>query len=222
MVSYNFGTPNWYGLSGKIGITGVGIMRSATQLGVQAFQIWNDWYIAQNFQVTSVTEEHMQQHTWQPPLIGWLKCNVDARFQAQGSITTRGWCIRDETGQFVRARTAWEVGAHSIIEAEALALLDAMQSVILMNVEHIVFESDSEIVVDGVHTRYGGNSEFSMLISSIKSLLTLHSNFEVKFIKRQANSVAHLLAKAANSWPRRCGFYSLPLCIENQLMNDMN
>ncbi|MCH85217.1 pentatricopeptide repeat-containing protein, partial [Trifolium medium] len=70
---------------------------NASQLGGQAFQMWNDWFIAQNF----------QQDT-------------------RSGTTTCGWCIRDEAGMFVRAGTPWNHGTHSIIEAEALALLEAM------------------------------------------------------------------------------------------------
>ncbi|PNX91087.1 gem-like protein 8-like, partial [Trifolium pratense] len=113
-----------------------------------------------------VEEQIQQHHKWQPPRNGWLKCNMDTRFHNQSATTTCGWCIRDEAGMFERAGTAWNHGTHSIIEAEALALLESMQAATSMNM----------------------------------NMLALYSNFEVNFVKRQANSVAHLLAKAANSW----------------------
>jgi hypothetical protein len=43
----------------------------------------------------------------------------------------------------------------------------------------------------------GGISEFSFLISQINNILFCNPNFEVKFIKRQTNMVAHTLARAA-------------------------
>jgi hypothetical protein len=46
-------------------------------------------------------------------------------------------------------------------------------------------------------------------------------NFEVKFIRRQANSVAHALARAANSWASFHRFEIIPLCIEHLIANDM-
>jgi hypothetical protein len=45
---------------------------------------------------------------------------------------------------------------------------------------------------------------------------------EVTFIKRQTNLVAHQLVKTDNFLANRCDFYSIPLCIENQLINDMS
>jgi ribonuclease HI len=151
-----------------------------------------------------------------------MKCNVDAGFHTQRNTTNRGWCIRDGNGRFICAGTAWDYGTYSTIEAEALALKEAVQAAIQMNMEKVIFESDSQLVVQAIHANYGGQSEFSLLISSIKSLLVPHYNFEVKFVKRQANSVAHLLAKAANSWSRRSFFHLIPRCIEQQLFNEMS
>jgi hypothetical protein len=37
-------------------------------------------------------------------------------------------------------------------------------------------------------------------------MLLLYPNFEVKFKKRQVNSVVHTLAMAANSMVNRCNF----------------
>ncbi|MCH94606.1 ribonuclease H protein, partial [Trifolium medium] len=94
--------------------------KDATQLGVHAFQMWDDWNRAQCNNNNSVIQEQVQhQQRWLPPRQGWLKCNVDAGFSNNGRITSGGWCIRDETGQFIRAGTHWFRGAYSIIEAEA-------------------------------------------------------------------------------------------------------
>jgi len=44
-----------------------------------------------------------------------------------------------------------------------------------------------------------GDSELCAIVSSIIYQLCLHSNFKVKFVRRQANMVAHTLARAACS-----------------------
>jgi hypothetical protein len=100
--------------------------------------------------------------------------------------------------------------------------MEAIQADTHLNLEKIIFECDSQTVVNALHAQNRGNSEFSIIISSIKSLLNLHSNLEVKFVKRQANSVAHLLAKAANYWNKRNIFHTIHHCIENNLLIEMN
>lgn len=102
-----------------------------------------------------------------------------------------------------------------------MPLKEAMHVAIHMKMEHTIFESDSHMMVQEIHSNYGCNYESSVIISSINNLLALHSNFEVKFFKRQANLVTHLLAKVANSWTRRYVFHLIPPRIEKQLINDM-
>jgi hypothetical protein len=53
--------------------------------------------------------------------------------------------------------------------------------------------------VDAIHKLGVGNSEFSSLICNINNILLSNPNFVVKFIKRQANMVAHSLVRVAIS-----------------------
>ncbi|XP_058747164.1 uncharacterized protein LOC131620169 [Vicia villosa] len=116
--------------------------------------------------------------------------------------------------------TAWDPGTLPVFEAEALALKEAILGAISLNLEFVIFESDSQIVTQAVHSNKKGDSEFCLIIDYICSLLRSFKNFEVKFVKRQANSVAHSLARAANSWARRSLLSSTPLCIEHLLINE--
>jgi ribonuclease HI len=109
----------------------------------------------------------------------------------------------------------------SVLEGEAMTLIEAMEEVIHRGLSFGVFESDSKLVVDAISSRQAGVSDFSILISHIQSLLRLNNYFEVKYVKRQANKVAHSLARAAFSMSRRCIFDSVPPCIESLLSNEL-
>ncbi|AES71095.1 hypothetical protein MTR_3g070020 [Medicago truncatula] len=54
----------------------------------------------------------------------------------------------------------------------------------------------------------------------ICAVLSLHSNFKVKFIRRQTDMVAHTLVRAAGSWASHRIFDSYPSYIEHWLIND--
>lgn len=61
------------------------------QLGVQVFHSWKDWFIAQKNQHSADNEhQNQQQSIWQPPHVGWVKCNVEARFNNQRGTTNKG------------------------------------------------------------------------------------------------------------------------------------
>ncbi|XP_058732901.1 uncharacterized protein LOC131604482 [Vicia villosa] len=192
----------------------------ATTLGLISLSNWQAWLAAQKVQITDNHPQHLSK--WDPPNLGWFKCNVDAGFNSQKGTTNRGWCVRDNFGHFIFAGAAWDVGTYSILEAEVMALKEAILGAINLNLRQVIFESDSQMVVQALRTKHSGSSEFSLTVSSLQNLLLSFPNFEVKFIKRQANSVAHSLAKAANSWSRRSNFHLIPPCIEHLLINDMS
>jgi ribonuclease HI len=191
-------------------------------LGFKAKHMWEEWHFVNNQQ----PGRHMnmqQQHEikWQKPIQGWFKCNVDAGFHKELSKTSTGWCVRDHMGRFIRAETTWMDGNCSIIEGESIAVLKALHAMENQGITHVIIESDSKNVVDAISHLRGGNSEFSHLILQINNVLSRNPNFVVKFIKRQANMVAHSLARAAISWSSRCTFETLPLCISTLLINEM-
>jgi ribonuclease HI len=192
-------------------------------IGVKSRQLWSEWYSAQQFNhnIATAARQHTQNH-WQRPPPNWYKCNVDAGFHHAENKTSLGWCVRDQRGICIAAGTAWNEGKYSIIEGEAVALLHALKEMEQRGLSHVIFETDSKNVVDAIQHFRGGNSEFSSIIGHIKNVLLVNPNFMVKFSKRQANMVAHALARAAISWPRRYIVNTLPTCIETLLNNEMH
>ncbi|XP_058774507.1 uncharacterized protein LOC131648802 [Vicia villosa] len=190
------------------------------RLGLQAYFNWHDWFAAREVQNISISDP--SPLTWIPPAVGWIKCNMDVGFTSSHNSTNRGLCFRNSIGSFITAGVAWDVGTMSIVKAEALALKEAMQHAISLNMECVIFESDSQVVVQAVNSNATGCSELSFIFLSIKRMLVSFPNFGVKFVKRQANVVAHSLTKAANSWSRRSSLSIIPSCIEFHLINDMS
>jgi ribonuclease HI len=87
----------------------------------------------------------------------------------------------------------------TVLEWEAWALQHAIQVAIDKDWHRVIFESDSNTLVDCISSPTRGKSEFHALVSPIKSILVLHPNFEVKFVRRQTNMAAHTLARVACS-----------------------
>jgi ribonuclease HI len=201
---------------------------SAQQIGMQADRMWHDWAMAQGLlddqqqHVQLLHGDNLALHQWQAPSLGYVKCNVDASFFDNDGATGWGWCVRDHRGRFLLAGTNLIHAQLNTLEGEAMAIKEAMHELMLRGYSNVIFESDSKIAVDAISSRHVGISDFSVIISDIKSLLVANSNFEVKFVKQQANTVAHSLARAAYSMTSRSIFQTVPRCIVNYLMNEMN
>jgi ribonuclease HI len=191
------------------------------QLGYKALSLWLEWKSVQRVYGHDEQQVQQQHLCWQPPPRGKYKCNVDVGVHNDARKTSTGWCVRDFRGNFVMGGSSWIDGRCSSNEGEALALFEAMTTLQLRGYNNVIFEIDAQNVVGAIHRRNHGISEFSTIINKIKCMLSLFPGFEVKPIRRQANRIAHSIARAALSWSRRHVFDVVPLCTHNLLSNEM-
>lgn len=70
-------------------------------------------------------------------------------------------------------------------------------------------------MVDSIHSQSLDLSEFGSIISACKRLLALNTTYRVVYVRRQANVVAHSLARVATLWPSPQVFDYLPSCISS-------
>ncbi|MCH95897.1 ribonuclease H protein, partial [Trifolium medium] len=132
-----------------------------SQIGRYAFDAWNEWYLVHNLHhhnESRDTESGLLR--WEKPTSGWVKCNVDVAFVTGSRKTSVGLCFRDSHGQFMAGMTQWQQTAMSTLEGEAWALLLAMQEARHKGLDRVQFESDSKVLVDAIHMKRRGNSEF--------------------------------------------------------------
>jgi hypothetical protein len=159
---------------------------------------------------------------WTKPSPGRFKCNVDASFSHSLNKVGIGICIRDDHGRFVLARSEWITPVMDVEVGEAIALLHAIRWTNELQIRDIDFEVDCKRVVDSLYNNSHYASDFGAIIRDCRSLLnTSLMNSHVKFIRRQANEVAHRLAKAA---PLLASFHihiDIPTCILAIIMNEM-
>jgi len=193
-------------------------------IGRLALSNWQQWKLAQemNRPGRSATPPLPTQIRWEKSNHGWLKCNVDIAFHSSEGISTTDCCFRNAEGVFVAGYSTWKSTHITVLEGEAIALQEAIQVAIAKGWDKVVFETDSRTLVDQISDRSSGISEFNVIVSSIKSMLALFSNFEVKFVMRQANMATHTIARAACSWPSRHVFEICPPRIESFLINDIS
>jgi len=164
------------------------------------------------------------QHTrtlWQPPSSSRYKCNIDAGFSSHNH-TGIGVCVRDSEGTFVLAKTISHPCTVSVEVGEALGLHAALQWLSDMQLDNVDFATDSKLTVDAFLSTKNDLSEFGCIISSCRSLFhNLFSNSRLEFVRRQANAVAHALAREATCSTSPVVHYDIPACIETIINNEM-
>lgn len=94
------------------------------------------------------------------------------------------------------ARTISFIGVYPVDIGEALDLYHALQWVSDMHFDNIDFEVDSKTTKNGLYSGWEDITEFgNIIIASRSLLLSKFTNSRVEFVRRQANVVAHTLAK---------------------------
>jgi len=158
---------------------------------------------------------------WSKPLVGIIKCNVDAASFDNDSIKGYGMCFRDSSGIFMLGKSDYYYSSTTILEAETIGLLEAIK-VVISNGMHVVwFETDCKAISDALATTNIPQNEFGDLISQCKSLLINKTDFVVSHIRRQANKVAHSISRASlsNSSPHISNI--VPTTLYPLILNEM-
>jgi ribonuclease HI len=170
---------------------------------------------------SSSAEMQQDQFRWQKPSRGRFKCNVDASFSTNLNVVGYGMCIRDEDGNFVKARTMWSSPMCVSDIGEALGLSHAIQCVHELQLPNVDFELDAKRVVDYFNNGNNDISEFGAIIDDCRQrCISYFENSKVEFCRRQANEVAHNLAREATFLASPHDFNVMPSCIGSLIYNE--
>ncbi|KAJ8623633.1 hypothetical protein MRB53_032163 [Persea americana] len=104
--------------------------------------------------------------------------------------------------------------------AEANGFREVLSWVLALGINKVIFELDSKLVVDAVLANVLDMSEFGIIISNCVSLVNLAHGFSVQFVKRQANGVAHALARASCMHASPCTWQVPPVFVRALLSAD--
>lgn len=139
----------------------------------------------------SIQEE---EHKWRPPEEGYVKVNVDAAVQQASQTCSLGMVIRDHQGNFVEGRTMKVLERGSVFAAEALGVCEALKWSDSKGFQKVIIETDSLLTARALSNRRSYALEVGHVLQECLFWLDKNPHFVVKFIRRQANKVAHLLA----------------------------
>ncbi|XP_074364595.1 uncharacterized protein LOC141705594 [Apium graveolens] len=187
-----------------------------------ASKMVDEWQKAQQKnQLSSNTpnrSENESQVHWEKPQGGWKKVNVDASVYDGSSSFKIGLVLRDDSGSFIAGLQSCMAGQVSSMEAEVIDVHEALCSIQSLGLGNIAVECDALNVVSAVQK---GTVYFLRLgiLDSCRHILRQRSDLKIQHVRRQANSVAHNIAKlpylgTVNS------FTSAPSCVLEFVLRD--
>jgi len=93
------------------------------------------------------TPNRNQLATWSKPPPGVTKCNVDATIFHNNAITGYGICFRNSEGHFIMWKSDFSTSNMSVLEAAAVALLEAIKLAANNGYEFVQLETDIKIPI---------------------------------------------------------------------------
>jgi hypothetical protein len=169
---------------------------------------------------------------WREANIKKQKCNAaghmaglqadDSRHSAGASSLLQSqikW-KKPQQGKLKKAKMMWSNPICWPEIGEALGLLYAMQWVHELQLTNLDFEMGAKLVVDYFNKGSNNVSEFGAILEECKRWRNVYfENSKVEFSRRQANEVAHTLAREALFFASPQVFNDVPLCILTLINN---
>ncbi|WOH11862.1 hypothetical protein DCAR_0831358 [Daucus carota subsp. sativus] len=171
---------------------------SAFGVRSKAMSMLVEWQQAREEGKERATRQPTVARSWCKPPAGWVKINTDAACVLGTGQVGIGCIIRDEWGNFLRARSSVVQGSYHPREAEAISLKEALTWTKDWKRSKCVFECDAKILVDAVNGNQG-NTYFHAIVDDCTDLLKHFDEVLVLFAHRSTNMVAHSLARVSYS-----------------------
>lgn len=123
---------------------------------------------------------------------------------------------------FYKARSLCINGEISVFEAEIRGVLEAVKWVAELGVLNVVIECDSMLTVHALRNDTPNYLEVGNFLQECRSLLQSRPDVSVSFVKKQANKVAHLLARVPCEANCFIDFLSPPHSVLESIMYDVS
>lgn len=184
----------------------------------------SDWRLAHRKKLQNSL--HLQgdkvQHVnkWNAPAEGLWKLNVDASVFDSADFFSIGMVIRDHRGSFIHGRTLRFAGRVEVLEAEMVGIAEALKWTADYSGQSFCIESDSLLSVQAIKGEHQNLLEVGVLIDYCRTLISSRLNVSLCFVKKQANRVAHLLARLPCTLNSFSDYSSPPLSVLETLVSD--
>jgi ribonuclease HI len=147
---------------------------------------------------------------WCKPDLRQVKVNVDGSFSADSLLGSVGAVLRDSNGKFIAGVAIYFPHMASAKLAEARAMKEGLILANQMGCSDIIAESDSIDIVEACSGDMRWFDEAAAVFADCVDLCTLIGRVKFKHCFREANSVAHELARHGLSTRSTCTWVDEP------------
>jgi ribonuclease HI len=159
---------------------------------------------------------------WEKPNSAQTKVNVDGSFHQDTHAGSVAAVIRDSKGNFLAASTTFLPSVALAAMAEAMAMREGLALANRLGCNNVIMESDSTETVEAFSGEDVWWGDSSAIFADCVDLASLIDKISFKFSPREANGVAHELARNSYETNSTCNWADEPPSfILSFLLNDV-
>ena len=143
---------------------------------------------------------------WEKPSLGWFKINTDAGFDQESNSGSAGVVIRNEASLVAGGSARWLENVPDALTAEAMAAREGLELVVELGLDRVILEVDCQELSKLLLSEYSISSCIGGLCFDIIELGKMFSEFCIRWVRRDANSVANFCASIVSPTDR-CHFW---------------
>ncbi|MBA0826707.1 hypothetical protein Goarm_011532 [Gossypium armourianum] len=136
---------------------------------------------------------------WKPPQTSWVKLNFDAAYKAQSNKSCSGFIIRNEKGKVMGSGITLHSNILDVGLAEAVACYQGPLFANETGFVKVEVEGDARVVIEKINQEENGRADLDSVIADIKAFERFFHQISFKHVRREANRVAHLIAREGYS-----------------------
>jgi ribonuclease HI len=136
----------------------------------------------------------MELLCWSKPPTGFFKLNIDGSRQGSSGKIGAGGVIRCSSGKWIKAFQA-NLGIGDVLDAETWSLFYGLKLALKCNIDHLLIESDSAILVKLILQSDTTLHPLGSLLACCSNLMNKIHTVSLKHIYRECNMIADSLAK---------------------------
>jgi hypothetical protein len=174
--------------------------------------------VANSFSPSPTSQNPPSLPGWKPPNADTVNVNWDAAVDKRKNLMGVGVIARNHSGEVLAAQCA--VQRYIVDPAVAKAIGAKMGIALgrLLGLHAILLEGDTCAVVAALKRDEEEYNRFGSIITEAREALKYFPEWEVGFVRRNCNNVAHQLARLAVSQElNQIWMYSFPSCISESV-----
>ncbi|XP_074363255.1 uncharacterized protein LOC141703719 [Apium graveolens] len=206
-------------------------------------KIWNEKVVSPGFAMDSSLKVYLEwvearkgidrtQHAstiraksetkWKKPEFGFVKINVDASVFIGAPTFTIGMVVRDHNGEFFSGKTMCLPEVESVFEAETIGIREALTWLKdqQFHLGRVIVETDFMLTVSDITGEGENNLEVQEALEDCKQKLSEMPLTTVRFVRKNANRVAHEIVRFPCLANDHIVFTSPPTCVLEALTFD--